>query len=596
MKIKSLLLTLWLLATFQTYGKIESINSNSSDIQKKNVKVTFIVIVPQSTPKPDKIYLMGSMNNWDPGNGEPPDSTDIILTKREDSPYVWETVLELPPGNKYQYKYTRGSLESREVGADSNDIPNRSFFTSTEVDPVIKDTVARWWDFSQPVLPQNLDPILSFANDSVQTSISITWASEEYGKSYVMYGINNVDEFQKEAVIHKGLLKDNDELIHSVVLYNLKPETEYKYKVITEGFYESDIKTFKTADFSKKYTFILFGDNRPGVDTLVLRQVINLQPAFVLHTGDLVQWGTSVEFWYQFIGDYKDLLGISPWLPVYGNHEAQAYLNKFFYLPDNYSENPENKGHWYSVDYKNLHIIGLDVYRDFTVGSEQRQWLINDLENRSKETYFTVVMFHEPPFSSGRYGGNEAVKTELVPIFEQYKVDLVFCGHEHLYERSVVNNIQYITSGGAGSVLYVTNPDSNKFSVFTESVYHFCKISVDNAVLKLEMIRNDGTLGDSFTLDKSNLFNIPYKYELKQNYPNPFNGQTTIEYSVPARTFVTIRLYDALGQLVTTLVNREHEQGTYKVKLDAADLVSGVYFYSLRSDNKMFVKKLMLIK
>lgn len=89
---------------------------------------------------------------------------------------------------------------------------------------------------------------------------------------------------------------------------------------------------------------------------------------------------------------------------------------------------------------------------------------------------------------------------------------------------------------------------------------------------------------------------VPYKFILFQNYPNPFNPSTTIKYSLPKSEFVTIRIYDALGREIVTLVNEKLLPGDYEVKFDASSLVSGIYFYKLISGNLLSVKKMILIK
>jgi lysophospholipase L1-like esterase len=85
-------------------------------------------------------------------------------------------------------------------------------------------------------------------------------------------------------------------------------------------------------------------------------------------------------------------------------------------------------------------------------------------------------------------------------------------------------------------------------------------------------------------------------YALEQNYPNPFNPSTKILYNLPDGNFVTLKIYDVLGREVDTLVNEEQPAGTYSVTFNTEELVSGVYFYQLKSENFMGTKKMMLIK
>ncbi|HTY09792.1 MAG TPA: T9SS type A sorting domain-containing protein [Bacteroidota bacterium] len=89
---------------------------------------------------------------------------------------------------------------------------------------------------------------------------------------------------------------------------------------------------------------------------------------------------------------------------------------------------------------------------------------------------------------------------------------------------------------------------------------------------------------------------IPTQYSLDQNFPNPFNPSTTIRYSLPAAGRVQMKVYNVLGQEVSTLVNAQQQAGMYEVTFDASRLASGVYFYRISSEKFTQVKKMMLIK
>jgi hypothetical protein len=90
--------------------------------------------------------------------------------------------------------------------------------------------------------------------------------------------------------------------------------------------------------------------------------------------------------------------------------------------------------------------------------------------------------------------------------------------------------------------------------------------------------------------------NLPGQFALFQNYPNPFNPSTTIKFALPLDSKVKINIYNSLGQLVEILVDGEMQSGYHEVNFDASRLTSGVYFYQLQTDNKIFAKKMLLIK
>jgi hypothetical protein len=89
---------------------------------------------------------------------------------------------------------------------------------------------------------------------------------------------------------------------------------------------------------------------------------------------------------------------------------------------------------------------------------------------------------------------------------------------------------------------------------------------------------------------------VPSLYTLSQNYPNPFNPSTEIQFTIPKSGMTTIKVYDMLGQEVSTLVNEELAPGTYKTRLDGSRLASGTYVYMITSGDFRMSKKMLLLK
>jgi len=88
----------------------------------------------------------------------------------------------------------------------------------------------------------------------------------------------------------------------------------------------------------------------------------------------------------------------------------------------------------------------------------------------------------------------------------------------------------------------------------------------------------------------------PVRFSLEQNYPNPFNPTTTIKYQIPELSFLTIKVYDVVGNEITALVNEEKQIGSYEVNFDATGIPSGVYFYRLQAEDFAETKKMVLIR
>jgi hypothetical protein len=103
-------------------------------------------------------------------------------------------------------------------------------------------------------------------------------------------------------------------------------------------------------------------------------------------------------------------------------------------------------------------------------------------------------------------------------------------------------------------------------------------------------------LYNSVTFVEDAHFYLPSHFELGNNFPNPFNPSTTISFSLPTKSFVTLKLFDALGREVSTLVSEELPVGTYSRQWNAANMSSGIYFYRLQASSFIETKKLVLLR
>ena len=157
----------------------------------------------------------------------------------------------------------------------------------------------------------------------------------------------------------------------------------------------------------------------------------------------------------------------------------------------------------------------------------QVEWLKADLESNQDATWKFVV-FHVPPFTAGGnyYStGRLELKELLVPIFQQYNVDMVFSGHDHNYERSFPigsktdnNAITYIVCGNGGTPLRYVSP--REWTLYCERVFGFTMINIDGSRLHLQSISIDDKVIDEFRLDKSDPGSMAAYLKNKINYEN----------------------------------------------------------------------------
>jgi hypothetical protein len=144
------------------------------------------------------------------------------------------------------------------------------------------------------------------------------------------------------------------------------------------------------------------------------------------------------------------------------------------------------------------------------------------------------------------------------------------------------NKIAFIEGNG-------TTNASKEYSFFDKNLFP------GKYSYRLKQIDRDGTFEYSQSVEVT-IGQAPKEFALEQNYPNPFNPTTVISYRLPASNHVILKVYDAIGKEVATLVNEVKEAGYYSATFDASKLSSGIYFVRLHSDDKVQMKKMVLMK
>ncbi len=119
-------------------------------------------------------------------------------------------------------------------------------------------------------------------------------------------------------------------------------------------------------------------------------------------------------------------------------------------------------------------------------------------------------------------------------------------------------------------------------------------VSSGNYVYRLKQIDFDGSFKYSKEVEVN--VNVPSQFSLSQNYPNPFNPTTTIDYSIQKDGNVSLKVFNTLGQQVAELINGNMKAGQHQVTFDASRFASGIYYYRLESNNKVLIKKMILLK
>jgi predicted phosphodiesterase len=308
--------------------------------------------------------------------------------------------------------------------------------------------------------------------------------------------------------------------LHVARVDGLQPAGEYRYRIFTAGA-ELDLDrphVLRTAPESGELRFIVFGDSGTGSsEQQALRDLMREDTFdFALVAGDVAyQYGSYEQFERYFFDIYDDLLTTHPFWPVPGNHDylsdaAGPFLD-LFVLPEN-AWRESDRERYYSFDWGDAHIVGLDTEAPFynltaDPDEDMAEWLAADLAASDKP--WKLVFLHRSPYSSGPHAGDERVQERLVPVFEAGGVDVVFSGHDHVYERTVPlrggaettledGGILYIVTGGGGAPRYAFN--ASWFTAFGQSVNHYTRVTIAGCELRLRAVTVAGEVIDTATV------------------------------------------------------------------------------------------------
>ncbi|PID37711.1 MAG: hypothetical protein CSB49_08675 [Proteobacteria bacterium] len=273
--------------------------------------------------------------------------------------------------------------------------------------------------------------------------------------------------------------------------------------------------------------FVALGDSRTNdvARRKVVAAAVKAQPAFILHTGDLIANGHSQHQWDRWFTTMQPLAAKAPMLVAIGNHEDNSREYYAQLAMPTHASSPA-RGYdtesFYSIDVGPIHVIALSTEPVGSPQGSQVRWLLADLAKARKNpaTRWIIAMGHRPPVSCGRHGDHLPAKRTWTRIFERYGVDLTLWGHDHNYQRSkplrgdkpvadgkapVASGagVTYIVTGGAGAPLYDACKDPRMAK--TRKAYHYLDITVTDTRLVVKAKGIDNKTFDRFELRKTML-------------------------------------------------------------------------------------------
>jgi hypothetical protein len=367
---------------------------------------------------------------------------------------------------------------------------------------------------------------LSWLHNETDTTMTVTWATALSEGTTVEYGLT-VSYGQSET--GSSFYSSNcGQYMHTVELTGLVPDTQYHYRCGSIGAWSAD-RTFYTAPSKgsdKSFVFAAFADNRTNQAPRVgIKNTLNqFNPRFSILAGDYVSNGTAQSEWNAWFGDMEDMISNSPAMVGLGNHENYAPIapNYFhqFSLPA--------PATYYSFNYENTHFTCLFVPQDGTtinVGDAQYNWLVNDLQQADADTdiKWKIVYFHTPLYTiTTNHPPNTSLRANIGSLLDHYRVDVVFTGHNHDYERTYLlqnspvtvlqtgsnytdnpHGMVHVLTGAAGAPLY-TPGNKDSLTAYATGYYQGCIVTITSSTLDCRAyFMNQSVPFDQFTITNS---------------------------------------------------------------------------------------------
>lgn len=529
-----------------------------------------------------------------------------------------------------------------------------------------------------------------YLQSPTQTSIKIMWRTDSASTSKVMYGtdVNNLNLTATDTA---------NTTRHTVKLTGLSPYTRYYYAVYNGntfaegGDQQHTFKTFPAAGTPTHTRAWVIGDFGKGST----RQA-KVRDSFPYGSeeNDLWLWlgdnvyddGTEQEYLtkvFDSVYGYQKMMKYLPFEPAPGNHDYNSvspvtspkpplqHTGPYYDFVDVYTNGEAGgvpSGHelYYSFDYGNVHFVslnselgsifnanddwtGVNLIATFN-GSPMTQWLHQDLTANTQP--WVVVYFHQPPYTDGSHDAGafyeifmKAMRENFAPIWEQYGVDLVLCGHSHVYERSYlvkgaygdaseitpfnyIQNTNGIDAQGQAFIKYTQGVNPNQGTVYAvignsgsvddapgfNHPYMFAEYGCDTCVgsfyldvdsnrLDGRFVNGEGVLMDHFTIKKFNTADPNAIREVSstdflnklQVAPNPFSNVTTVSFELVKSENIKITLSDATGR-TTSVYEGTMAKGAQQVEVNARELklAKGIYNLQLSTGTQSTAKTIVV--
>ena len=296
--------------------------------------------------------------------------------------------------------------------------------------------------------------------DSEATKFGVTWQTEEAGSPILEYTTPDDTAFARATVVRAECSEGTESVKNCAVIEGIAPGKACLYRVGDESGTRSDTAVFHAPKHDpEKLTFFIVTDSQDECHWGEMLKhasddaMKNFPKAeLTVHTGDMVQEGGDAMMWREMLGRCEDFFRSIPMALIAGNHDYwYGYLHGYDSVTEKHVHidlPPQDTRHgiYYSFDMGPAHFTMLSSGDSMETDGhgllpEQLEWATADLAATDKK--WKIVAIHNPLYSPGKYGSRDpvfgvakALKPQLNELFVKYGVDLVLCGHDHVYAQT----------------------------------------------------------------------------------------------------------------------------------------------------------------
>jgi predicted phosphodiesterase len=293
------------------------------------------------------------------------------------------------------------------------------------------------------------------------------------------------------------------------VLPDLPLDTSVYYRVLSSAGDTEPIRFLAGASRGRKMRFAAFGDTRTGhqVHRELVEAMAKENIEFVIHSGDLVEFGGVEEQWRMFLRVEAPLMSRVPMFAAIGNHDfaPRSHFDRVFMLPLFAGGN-----RYYHQDWGDVRVVIMDSEIEMRKGSDQYAFLESTLAEAAEKDLLVLMSLHYPPYSSGAHGSYLEIRDILGELGPRFGVEIILAGHDHNYERTKpIGGVTYIVAASGGANIRAVQPSD--FSVIVRTEPHFVLFDLDRTNLIGRAINLRGDTFDTFVVPPNPPFVAPSK-------------------------------------------------------------------------------------